>query len=87
MRVSEHVIEIVSDSGHPLGALADDAIILLEDLWARHPNPDIQAAWTRALSELSSKHYRIVFVPMEERCLTIDENPRKVPRLGVFNGR
>ena len=64
-------------SRHRLGALADDAIILLEDLWATHPNPDIQAAWTRALSELSSKHYRIIRVPMEEQCLTIDENPRK----------
>lgn len=64
-------------SRHRLGALADDAIILLEDLWAAHPNPDIQAAWTRALAELSTRHYRIVRVPMEERCLTIDENPRK----------
>jgi 2-oxoglutarate ferredoxin oxidoreductase subunit alpha len=64
-------------SRHRLGALADDAIILLEDLWATHPNADIQAAWTRALTELSSKPYRIIPVPMEERCLTIDENPRK----------
>jgi 2-oxoglutarate ferredoxin oxidoreductase subunit alpha len=64
-------------SRHRLGALADDAIILLEDLWATHVNPDIQAAWTRALAELSSKHYRIIRVPMEEQCLTIDENPRK----------
>ncbi|HEY7236065.1 MAG TPA: 2-oxoacid:acceptor oxidoreductase subunit alpha [Gemmatimonadaceae bacterium] len=64
-------------SRHRLGALADDAIILLEDLWATHANPDIQAAWTRAISELSSKHYRVIRVPMEEQCLTIDENPRK----------
>jgi 2-oxoglutarate ferredoxin oxidoreductase subunit alpha len=64
-------------SRHRLGALADDAIILLEDLWATHANPDIQAAWTRALEELSTKHYRIIRVPMEEQCLTIDENPRK----------
>jgi 2-oxoglutarate ferredoxin oxidoreductase subunit alpha len=64
-------------SRHRLAALADDAIILLEDLWATHVNPDIQAAWARALAELSSKHYRIIRVPMEEQCLTIDENPRK----------
>jgi 2-oxoglutarate/2-oxoacid ferredoxin oxidoreductase subunit alpha len=64
-------------SRHRLGALADDAIILLEDLWATHDNPDIQAAWTRAIEELSTRHYRIIRVPMEEQCLTIDENPRK----------
>ena len=64
-------------SRHRLGALADDAIILLEDLWATHDNPDIQAAWTRAIDELSTRNYRIIRVPMEEQCLTIDENPRK----------
>ncbi len=30
-----------------------------------------------ALSELSSQSYRIIEVPMEQLCLTIDENPRK----------
>jgi 2-oxoglutarate ferredoxin oxidoreductase subunit alpha len=64
-------------SRHRLGALADDAIVLLEDLWATHDNADIQAAWTRALEELSTRHYRLIRVPMEARCLTIDENPRK----------
>ena len=64
-------------SRHRLGALAEDAIILLEDLWATHPNPDIQGAWTRALEELATRRYRIIHVPMEERCLTIDEQPRK----------
>ena len=64
-------------SRHRLGALADDAIILLEDLWATHANPDIREAWARALDELSKRRYRIIRVPMEEQCLTIDENPRK----------
>jgi 2-oxoglutarate ferredoxin oxidoreductase subunit alpha len=64
-------------SRHRLGALADDAIILVENLWATHPNTDIQAAWTAALEELSSRRYRIIQVPMEEQCLTIDDNPRK----------
>ena len=64
-------------SRHRLGALADDAIILLEDLWATHDNADIRNAWSRALDELSTRNYRIIRVPMEERCLTIDENPRK----------
>ena len=64
-------------SRHRLGALADDAIVLVESLWASHDNSDIRAAWTRALEELGTRHYRIIPVPMEEQCLTIDENPRK----------
>ena len=64
-------------SRHRQGALADDAIILLEDLWATHDNADIRNAWSRAIDELSTRNYRIIRVPMEERCLTIDENPRK----------
>jgi 2-oxoglutarate/2-oxoacid ferredoxin oxidoreductase subunit alpha len=64
-------------SRHRLGALADDAIILVENLWASHPNADIQTAWQKGLAELSTRNYRIIEVPMEEQCLTIDENPRK----------
>ena len=62
---------------HRLGALASDAIILLENSWATHSNPDIRAAWDKALVELSAQSYRIIEVPMEQQCLTIDENPRK----------
>jgi 2-oxoglutarate ferredoxin oxidoreductase subunit alpha len=64
-------------SRHRLGALAPDAIVLVENLWATHQNPDIQAAWTKAMDELSTTGYRIIPVPMEEQCLTIDDNPRK----------
>ena len=64
-------------SRHRLGSLADDAIILVENLWATHENPDIRAAWEAALAELGTRHYRIIPVPMEAQCLTIDENPRK----------
>jgi 2-oxoglutarate ferredoxin oxidoreductase subunit alpha len=62
---------------HRLGALASDAIILLENSWAANSNPDIRAAWDKALAELSAQSYRIIEVPMEQQCLTIDENPRK----------
>jgi 2-oxoglutarate ferredoxin oxidoreductase subunit alpha len=71
-------------SRHRLGALADDAIILVENLWAAHPNDDIRAAWNSALEELSGKRYRIIEVPMEEQCLTIDENPRKGKNMFVL---
>jgi 2-oxoglutarate ferredoxin oxidoreductase subunit alpha len=62
---------------HRLKALADDAVILLEDMWARHDDPDIRAEWEAAMEELDGTGYRIVPVPMEEQCLTVVENPRK----------
>jgi 2-oxoglutarate ferredoxin oxidoreductase subunit alpha len=64
-------------SRHRLGALAPDAIVLVESLWASHPSPEIQAAWRKAMAELSTTGYRIIQVPMEEQCLAIDDNPRK----------
>jgi len=62
---------------HRLNALADDAVILLEDKWASHPDEDVQRAWQNALAELSGKNYRLIQVPMEEQCLTLVDNPRK----------
>src|ERR1051325_11176993 len=37
---------------HRLGALADDAILLLEDRWATHDDPEVRAAWDAAIAEL-----------------------------------
>ena len=62
---------------HRLGALADDAIILIEDMWAAHDDPDIRLAWSGAMEELGGRAYRFVPVPMEEQCLTVLENPRR----------
>ena len=62
---------------HRVGALASDAIVLLESKWAASDDPTIQKAWTAALAELSSTNYRILLIPMEEQCLTLVDNPRK----------
>src|SRR5688572_7349768 len=62
---------------HRLGALAPDAILLIEDLWATHEDAGIRAAWTAAMEELSGGTYRIIPVPMEQQALTLMENPRK----------
>ena len=62
---------------HRLGALADDAIVLIEAKWAEHPDDDVRAAWAAALHELADRRYRLVMVPMEEQCLTLVDNPRK----------
>ena len=62
---------------HRLGALAPDAIILLEDSWAAHPDEDVQQAWRAALAELSTRRYQVIPVPMDEQCRTLVDNPRK----------
>ena len=78
---------------HRVGALANDAIVLIEDRWATHPDDDVRAAWAAALEELSTRDYRVIPVPMEERCLTLVDNPRKgknmfaLGMLGCIHGR
>ena len=62
---------------HRVGALAPDAVVLVEDKWASHDDPDIRAAWSQGMSELSGSDYRIITVPMEERCLTLVDDPKK----------
>jgi 2-oxoglutarate ferredoxin oxidoreductase subunit alpha len=62
---------------HRLGALAEDAIILIEAMWATHEDPDIRQAWADAMEEMGSRRYRFVPVPMEEQCLAVTDNPRR----------
>ncbi len=62
---------------HRLGALAEDAIIFIEDFWSHHDDEQIRAEWDAAMEELSHRSYRIVPVPMEEQCLTVVEDTRR----------
>ena len=69
---------------HRVEALADDAILLVEDKWARSDDPDIVAAWTAGLTELSTRDYRIIPIAMEDECLAIMDNPRKGKNMFVL---
>jgi 2-oxoglutarate ferredoxin oxidoreductase subunit alpha len=62
---------------HRAGALAPDAVLLIEDLWAKHEDQSIRAAWDAAMDELSGGTYRIIRVPMEQQALTVTDDPRK----------
>jgi 2-oxoglutarate/2-oxoacid ferredoxin oxidoreductase subunit alpha len=62
---------------HQLGALADDAILLIESFWETHPDEAIRRQWTLAMEELESTNYRIIRVPMQEQCLTLVDDPRR----------
>ncbi len=69
---------------HRLGALADDATILLENIWADHPDETIQSAWEEAKREFEQTNYRIIEVPMQEQCLTVVEDPRRGKNMFVL---
>ena len=63
---------------HRLNALADDAVILMENMWATHPDPrDPEAVGGHHGGALGRRTTRIVEVPMEEQCLTVVDNPRQ----------
>jgi len=61
-----------------LGALADDAIILIDNYWATHSDCDIRDQWQSGMEKIrASGNYRIFEVPMEEQCLTIVDDTRR----------
>lgn len=62
---------------HRLNALAPDAVVLLENKWAAHPDERIRGDWAAAMAELSGTGYRIIEMPMEAECLTVVENATK----------
>ncbi|HEX6134817.1 MAG TPA: 2-oxoacid:acceptor oxidoreductase subunit alpha [Longimicrobiales bacterium] len=62
---------------HRVGALAEDAIILLDDQWKTHADERIRGEWSAAMEELSTRSYRIIGVPLEAQCLTVVDNARK----------
>lgn len=62
---------------HAQGALAEDAIILLENKWKSHPDPEIQNQWSTAMEVFAGRDYRIVEVPMEAECTKILEDARR----------
>jgi 2-oxoglutarate ferredoxin oxidoreductase subunit alpha len=62
---------------HRLGALAEDAIILVDGQWKTHADERIRAEWGAAMEEMSARSYRFIEVPLEAECLTLVENARK----------
>jgi 2-oxoglutarate ferredoxin oxidoreductase subunit alpha len=68
-----------------LGALADDAIIILENSWATHPDGDIRKQWQDGLERIrASGRYRIIGVPMEQQCLKIVDDTSRGKNMFVL---
>jgi len=64
-------------SRHRLGALAEDATILIEAKWATHEDESVRRAWDEAMAEMGDRSYRFVHVPYEQECMAVMENPRR----------
>jgi 2-oxoglutarate ferredoxin oxidoreductase subunit alpha len=62
---------------HRLDAIESGALLLVENMWKDHRDEDIRAEWQAAMDELHGHGYRIIEVPMEERCLTVVDDARK----------
>ncbi|MEJ2481916.1 MAG: 2-oxoacid:acceptor oxidoreductase subunit alpha [Gemmatimonadota bacterium] len=62
---------------HRLDAIEPGALILVENMWKEHRDEDVRAEWRAAMDELEGCGYRIIEVPMEERCLTVVDDARK----------
>jgi 2-oxoglutarate/2-oxoacid ferredoxin oxidoreductase subunit alpha len=69
---------------HRLGALADDAVILVDGQWRTHGDERIRGEWAAAMTELGTRSYRIIEVPIEEECLTLVDNARKGKNMFVL---
>jgi len=69
---------------HHLDALAEDAIIFIENRWATDDDELIRAQWQEAMTELGRRRYRIIEVPMEEKCLEVVDAPRKGKNMFVL---
>lgn len=62
---------------HRLGALAEKAVVLLDNQWKDHGDERIQKQWQEAMAELAQTSYRIIEVPLEAECLKVVDNARK----------
>jgi 2-oxoglutarate ferredoxin oxidoreductase subunit alpha len=62
---------------HRLGALAPEAVVLLEDRWGTHADERIRSEWQRAREELRETRYRIIEMPMEAECLQVVDDAAK----------
>ena len=63
-------------SRHRLDSFQDNCIILHENSWENHEDPNIRKMYAEAMQEMSSKNYRFIPVPIEEETLKIVDNPQ-----------
>ncbi len=65
-------------------AYDDNTIMLIENKWATHENPEIQRQYASAIEEFKELGIDIIEIPMEVECLKLVSNARKGKNMWVL---
>ncbi|SFD27316.1 2-oxoacid:acceptor oxidoreductase subunit alpha [Tropicimonas isoalkanivorans] len=66
------------------GEVKPGATILLENMWAAYPDPDIRAAYAKVRDEVKAAGYRLYEVPLEVECQKYVPDPRRGKNMFVL---
>jgi 2-oxoglutarate ferredoxin oxidoreductase subunit alpha len=64
--------------------LKPGAIILLENMWGSHLDPAVVQAYTRTVEALRTDGYRVIELPLEERCRELVDDARRGKNMFVL---
>lgn len=68
--------EIVLEARMDAGALADNAVLFIDNQWADHFEEEVQASYQRVLEKARGRGYEIFEIPLEAETLKVVDNPR-----------
>lgn len=58
------------------GTVDADALVLIDDVWARHADPRYRASYRRVLDAFRAGGGRVIEIPLETETLRLTDNPR-----------
>ncbi|WP_088279498.1 2-oxoacid:acceptor oxidoreductase subunit alpha [Ideonella sp. A 288] len=64
--------------------LKPGATILLESMWQHHRDPSVVASYLKTVEALRSDGYKVIEVPLEDRCKELVSDPRKGKNMFVL---
>jgi 2-oxoglutarate ferredoxin oxidoreductase subunit alpha len=64
--------------------LKPGATILLESMWAKHRDPAVVASYLKTVEALRRDGFKVIEVPLEERCKELVSDPRKGKNMFVL---
>lgn len=70
--------------GMSAGKFSPGCIILLENMWRKHADPAVAAAYEATVRRMKNDGYRLVEVPMEEECRKLIDNPQRGKNMFVL---
>ncbi|MDH3212540.1 MAG: 2-oxoacid:acceptor oxidoreductase family protein, partial [Myxococcales bacterium] len=65
-------------------ALRPGTLLLIDEKWARHPDPEIQQDYAKALDDFRQRGYEVQETPIEAETLTLTDNPQRGKNMWVL---